>query len=689
MDRDIAIIGISILFPKAETLDALWSGLVCGADFIQEIPQSRKYYTEKYWHYAFPNRPYNIPQAAYIDEIDQFDYSYFRLSKHDADYTDPAHRLFLQTAVRCLEDAGYFSENIKGSDTGVFVGYGGDFDYTQMVAMKDCANMNTHSVGLLASFITSRLSYLYDLKGPAMVVDTSCSSSLVALHSACNSIRAGECTMAIVGGAHLYTVPVLRGGLGVQSSDCRTRSFDDSADGTGSGEGVCAILIKKASEAYKDGDHIYAVIKGSAVVSDGNAAGIASPNLMAQKLTIQKAWEDANIDPCTISYVEAHGTGTRIGDPIELKALSEAFSDYSSNRGFCAVSSIKSNMGHLGYCAGLAGLVKAVLQLKHQTIVSTAHFHKLNKNITLDKSAIYISKENKKWVSKTGKRRCGVSSFGISGTNCHVVLEEADTLKKSTFEKKTYIFCLSSSYRDGLILDIKNMSAFLKTHELQLDSVCYTLATGRMHDAFRLAIIVSTMYELIYKLDKMLENDAALPEGIYITQSAVKINSQTSLIPPNYDIICANYVAGENYDWKKLYPDKVNRVSLPGTTLQTTKCWLSFSDQLTETNDTIGTDNCPFQFFQSLVQDKCQDPILIDHLILLWIFRNQIGNQELQSGDNLYDMGADSITALQILRYINQIYNFNLKPDEFLLYQSVDEVATLIYKYRKETFVEK
>lgn len=200
------------------------------------------------------------------------------------------------------------------------------------------------------------------------------------------------------------------------------------------------------------------------MVSDGNAAGITSPNLMAQKLVIQKAWKDADIDPCTISYVEAHGTGTRIGDPIELKALSEAFSDFTSNKGFCAVSSIKSNIGHLGYCAGLAGLVKAVLQLKYQTIVSTVHFRKLNRNISLEKSAIYISKENKRWVSEKGKRRCSVSSFGISGTNCHVILEEADVPERSRYEKKTYIF---SDCRQSVLRNSRFWGIFLFLNKLK------------------------------------------------------------------------------------------------------------------------------------------------------------------------------------------------------------------------------
>ncbi len=683
-NQDIAIIGMAIQFPQAKTLDEFWEGLVHQKDFISDLPESR---WQDIVNYCNINRIKTdfLPPAAYLEQISEFDYKYFGLSHKEACFTDPAHRMFLETAFHCLEDAGYMGEQIRNSNTGVFVGYGGDFEYTQMMRSKDRNNVFAHSIGMLSSFITSRLSYLFDLKGPAMAIDTSCSSSLCALHTACQNIRMGTCDMAIAGGVQIYSLPIESGDLGIRASSYRTRSFDESADGTGAGEGVCAILLKKAEQAFCDKDHIYAIIKGGAIGCDGSAAGITSPNMISQKEVIAAAWRDAHIEPQTVTYIEAHGTGTRIGDPIELQALTEAFSQYTNEKHFCAVSSVKSNIGHLGYCAGLAGVIKAVLQLTHNTIVPTVHYKTLNKNISLENSALYISTALKKWEEKNGIRRCGVSAFGLSGTNCHIVLEEA----KACVNERTgdaaenaspYIFCLSSSWKEGLIADVNRIRSYLQGHALNLRDICYTLSTGRKHDHFRLGIICYSVEDLIYKLDLAAKTrETAIHHSIYFTAEDWLSYNYVVGNQPDYKDICMAFVSGGNIDWEKLYGCGANRVSLPGTTLHNIRCWIDFMPE--EKSMVTFSEENSISALQLLVHYNRQNKTDLCQNILQILFQNYFGIQNIKINENLYDLGGDSIMALHLLKDVNTIFDLNIQPAEFLRYQSIEEIEECIHTH--------
>ncbi len=322
--NDIAIIGIAIKFPKADNVDQFWDILSNGVDCIRELPNERRRDTDKYIRYAELNIDSSaFSEGGYIESIAEFDNDFFGISPKEAELTDPEQRIFLQLAYQCIEDAGYMGEKIKGTNTGVFVGYGGDSEYKSIIASTK--NNNVNVTGNLGSFVSSRIAYMLDLTGPTMVIDTSCSSSLTALHIACESIISHSCSMALVGGVQLFPIPIRRHPIGAESSTGRTKAFDDSSDGTGSGEGVGVIMIKSLSEAINDGDNIYAIIKGSAINGDGNTIGLTAPNPLSQEKVIVQAWENAKIDPETITYIEAHGTGTKLGDPIELTAIKKAF----------------------------------------------------------------------------------------------------------------------------------------------------------------------------------------------------------------------------------------------------------------------------------------------------------------------------------------------------------------------------
>ena len=320
--KDIAVIGIAARLPMAENIDIFWDNLVKGRDCVDYFPKSRQKDADIFAELVGINKQskeYN--NGSYFEAVDKFDYSFFRISPKEASLMSPEQRVFLETVWQAVEDAGYGNDRLKSSNTGVYFGYSADalFDYKRLIEKVNPELLIDALPGNLSSIIPSRISYLLDLKGPSICIDTACSSSLVAVHLACKALRNMECDVAIAGSVKINLLPVKSSKkLGIESSDGRARTFDDSSDGTGMGEGVAAVILKPLSRALRDGDNIYAVIKGTAANQDGNCIGITAPNAQAQRDVIIAALEDAGIDAETISYIEAHGTGTELGDPIEI-----------------------------------------------------------------------------------------------------------------------------------------------------------------------------------------------------------------------------------------------------------------------------------------------------------------------------------------------------------------------------------
>jgi polyketide synthase PksN len=312
----------------------------------------------------------------------------------------------------------------------VFVGHSSDFgyDYRYLINLTAPSQAGLSVPGNIHSIIASRIAYLLDLKGPSLLVNTACSSALVAIHLACQSIRKGECEQALAGAVKVNLAPLKaepnEDGIGIIAPDGRARTFDDSSVGTGIGEGAGVILLKPLNRALSDGDQIYAVIKGSAMNQDGSSVGITAPNSAAQEEVILQAWKDADVAPETIAYIEAHGTGTKLGDPIEIHGIQKAFRHYTQHSQFCAVASVKTNVGHLDHAAGIVAVIKAVLAIRNCQIPPSLHFIKPNRKINFPESPVYVNDRLTSWPDQGFPRRCGVSSFGLSGTNCHLVLEE-------------------------------------------------------------------------------------------------------------------------------------------------------------------------------------------------------------------------------------------------------------------------
>jgi malonyl CoA-acyl carrier protein transacylase len=627
--EDIAVIGISLRTAGAENTGEFWTNLMEKKDCIHEIPHQRQKDTDDYLPHLFrvkldaaarKNKKRYL-SAGYIKDIDLFDYRFFKLSPKEAGLMDPAQRLFLETAYEVLEDAGYAGENRNKYETGVYVGYSDDakLTYFQMVSQLDPSSIPVAIAGNLSSIVPSRISYHMDLKGPAILVDTACSSSLTAVHLACQAIRSGDCEQAVAGGVRLNLFPIAHTAkVGIESSDGRTKTFDDDSDGTGTGEGAAAVLLKPLKTALADGDHIYAVIKGSAVNQDGQSMGITAPSAEAQANVLEKAWKNAGINPETISYIEAHGTGTRVGDPIEVRALTDAFSRFTHRKQFCAVGSVKTNIGHSFEAAGIFGLIKAVLSLKHRTLPGILHFNRPNRNIDFEDSPVYINNESMKWKTDGEPLRCGVTAFGFSGTNCHVVLEEAPGAgsKQELHETRSqsehyYLLTLSARTKDSLGRMVKGYRDYFKETAADAVDICFTANTGRPHYNHRLALMAMNRNGLATKLERLARLEIEqiqdkYPDvfyGEHKTEASVKGQSADpcqhgETANRKLEEFCRSgrksglhlreaaqmYVAGAALDWDMFYKDvRARRVPLPLYPFDRKRCWLEIPPYQEET----------------------------------------------------------------------------------------------------------
>ena len=473
--HDVAIIGLAGRYPGAERLDQFWENLKLGRDCIREIPAEA-------WNYHAIYDPERQRQNAiackwggFIKDADKFDALFFHISPLEAETLDPQARIFLETAWHCVEDAGYapksFAALFSNRKVGVFVGVSTN-EY-QLLKLPT-SDIEIHGVAYLFS-IANRVSYHLGLHGPSLSVDTACSSSLSAIHMACKSIIHGECEAAIAGGVTLSLHPhkyqyLSQGNF--LSSDGRCRSFGAGGDGYVPGEGVGAVLLKPLHRAVQDGDHIYGVIKGSAINHGGKTSGFTVPNPKAQARLIRDALDDAGVEPRTINYLEAHGTGTELGDPIEVAGLAEAYAQVSMDRQFCAIGSCKSNIGHLEAAAGIAQLTKVLLQLKHRQLAPSIHTAQLNPHIDFASTPFYVQRELSAWepvvLERDGEaqrspRRAGISSFGVGGANAHLVIEEYESLDvaHAAIQRQPWLLVLSAANEERLRVYAGEMADFL------------------------------------------------------------------------------------------------------------------------------------------------------------------------------------------------------------------------------------
>lgn len=497
----IAVIGMSGKFPQSDDLTEFWQHLADGDDLI--VPVSR-WSLESYS--STRDKSSYCNKGGFLNGIDLFDPLFFNISGVEATYMDPQQRLFLEEAWKALEDAGYAGYTTEGMSCGVFVGcHVGD--YQNLIKEDSPAQAMWGNAG---SVIPARISYYLNLKGPAVAIDTACSSALVGIHMACQSLWAGEVEMAIAGGVYIQTTPWFyhsANKANMLSPQGRCYTFDDRADGFVPGEGVGAIILKPLSKAKADGDIIYGVIKGSGVNQDGATNGLTAPSAVSQEKLECMVYDKFDIDPIDISMVEAHGTGTRLGDPIEFSALTNAFRRYTDMKQYCAIGSVKTNMGHAAAAAGVGGLIKILLSMKNKKIPASLHFENGNGSIDFENSPFYVNTKLQEWEVEPGRLRCAaISSFGFSGTNAHLVLEEVVEDRMPTPIRPGYMIVLSARTSRELHQRVVDLLTALDVSETpDMGDISYTLLTGRKHLLHRLACVVRSKEELVDIFRKWLE----------------------------------------------------------------------------------------------------------------------------------------------------------------------------------------
>ena len=615
---EIAIIGISCNFPgDASNPEAFWNQLVKEKDCITTVGESRPQIIEDAKN-SYGKNSGNFPNwGGFIHDVDQFDAAFFGISPLEAESMDPQQRKILELTWSVIEDSGYDPQKLADSPVGLFMGVHNN-DYAELIA-KQPKLMDIYGAyldsGLHMSMTTHRASRWFNFHGPSEVINTACSSSLVALHHAVEAIHKKECTMAIAGGINLilssriYTASHKAGML---SADGRCKTFDESADGFVRAEGYGAVLLKPLSKARQDHDHIYGVLKGTAVNHDGQSNSLRAPNLNAQKELLLAAYQRSGVPVESISYIEAHGTGTSLGDPIEFQALKEAFEELevSHTEGFCGLGTVKTNIGHTESAAGVAGLIKVLLSMQHKTLPGILHFKQPNQYLTLEGSSFYIVDSTREWKSpmdvngQMKKRRAGISSFGYGGANAHIIVEEyiQSVPKQNPVEEKCGVFIpLSAKSKEQLFIRVRQLADFLNALQgksISLRSLSYTLQTGRSHMEERLILHVKDLEELKEKLEKVLkEQEDILNRGHVNRQESsgiwfgsVKQNSHNDLLidaknqreqvkqwvsSQQLESVAKYYVQGGTISWDAFYDTEVpERMSLPTYPFAKNQYWI-------------------------------------------------------------------------------------------------------------------
>ncbi|TBR57189.1 hypothetical protein B4U84_26495 [Westiellopsis prolifica IICB1] len=509
----IAIVGIGCRFPGGgDNPDSFWELLRNGADTITEVPANR--WDINAYYDSDPNAPQKMytRYGSFLEQVDKFDPQFFGIAPREAVFMDPQQRLLLEVTWEALENAQLPPVQLLGSKTGVFVGVMNQDYFLLSTSTSQAIDMYT-GTGNSVSFAAGRLSYIFGFEGPSLAVDTACSSSLLTVHLACQSLRTRECNLAVAGGANLILSPIptiLECRAQMLSPDGHCKTFDAAADGFVRGEGCGIIVLKRLSDALADKDNILALIRGSAVNQDGRSSGMTVPRGPAQEKLIRQALTNAGInEPAQVSYIEAHGTGTSLGDPIEVKALGSVFGKNRPQNQPLIIGSVKTNLGHLEGAAGIAGLIKVVLSLQHEEIPPNLHFKQPNPYIAWEKLPVTVPTQRLPWPQGERPRIAGVSSFGFSGTNAHVVLEEAPRLEsvqaeansKMLMERPIHMLTLSAKTQEALKhLALRYQNQLVNNPNLDIKDICFSSTTGRSHFPHRLCVLTESSTQAQQKL---------------------------------------------------------------------------------------------------------------------------------------------------------------------------------------------
>jgi len=555
---DIAVVSISCRLPGAATPEEFWQGLRRGAEHLREIPRERWAWWGLEKGESSENREQVRRLGSFLDNLADFDPYFFQVSPHEARLMDPQQRLMLELCWEAFERAGYRPGDERVARCGVYLGVA-CYDYSVLLGVALCDSVPHALSGGAIPLVASRISYALDLHGPSLTLNTACSSSLVAVEMACRSLADGAIDAALTGGINVMLHPQASGAVSefeLLASDGRCKAFDNRADGFLRGEGGAVVLLKRLQDAIRDGDQIVAVIKAASANNDGHSKlGLSAPSPRAQEEVIGDAWRASQLDPSTLGYWEAHGTGTALGDPIEIDGASQALRRWTQQRAYCAIGSVKSNLGHLEAAAGVVGLIKAILAVSRQEIPPTLHVSQPNRQINFEDSPFYINDRLRPWRTE-GPRRAAVSSFGLGGTNVHVVLEQAPAIAtppSTIAQRPAHLLVISARSEAALSKLVAAYHARLaSSSDWNLADVCFTAACGRTHYDHRVAVVAHDADQLLDRLQLVKLSGA--PQGLASSH------------------IYAGGQVGEPTDESQNIVARLNRLSRPAVALLATWC---------------------------------------------------------------------------------------------------------------------
>jgi acyl transferase domain-containing protein len=745
-DEQIAIVGLSCRFPSSSTADEFWHNLKAKKDVVSEVSRSR--WDWRSWScedFDESIRPC-LRWGGFLEGIDQFDAAFFSISPREASLMDPQQRIFLELVWHALEDAGIRPSRLSHTKTGIFVGVAST-DYHDLLTRNGIGQDGHRSTGYAHSILANRVSYLLDIHGPSEAIDTACSSSLVALHRACQSIQSGECETAVVGGVNVILNPeisMMFAKAGMLSEDGRCKSFSQNANGYVRGEGGGVVIIKSLSQAIKDGNQIHAIIKGSGVNHGGRATSLTAPNPKAQASLLIDTYRRAGVDPRSLGYLETHGTGTELGDPIEINGLKSAFEelyrvfepDYGISPDLsaphCGLGSVKSNIGHLEAAAGMAGLLKVILALKHKTKPAGIHTEKLNRYIDLDQSPFYVVREAQDWEPPSAaagsinhKRRAGISSFGFGGVNAHVILEEYEKIEIDPASSSVdQIVTLSAKSETALKVYVENLLGFLTQYNdvensaPTLRDVAYTHQVGREHYRYRACFIASSMSALLDRLQAFGKGEVGIFDGNHgdnqLNESA---HVSASVKEANLSSLAALWMSGSDIDWTQLSRGgDAQIISLPNYPYDKSRHWFdadrsksnsAHSHQpITAPNNRSSIKLTCLEEPHRCTQEKYDSPsreaaseqningsseyrekkmepakaVIQKDLEDLLATILYISTDQIDESKTFAELGVDSILGVELIKKINLTYDIAIKSSELFDYPTLPLLTVYVNK---------
>ncbi len=647
MENAIAVIGLSGRFPGAKNVQTFWKQLCEGKDTLSSF--SNEELKAAGTSLSQIQSPHYVRKRGVLSEVEMFDASFFGMSDKEAEVTDPQQRIFLECAWEALENGGYSGDHYSGL-IGVYGGMGRSTYFLHHLfphrKLMETLGDYLIRIGNEPDFLTTRVSYKLNLKGPSLSIQTACSSALTSVCIACNQLLTYQCDMALAGGVSI-TLPQESGYLHqsemIFSSDGTCRPFDATASGTVPSNGVGIVLLKRLEDAIVDGDSIYAVIRGYGLNNDGaEKMGFSAPSVRGQKEAIEAAILMAGIDPVTIQYVEAHGTGTILGDPIELEALTQAFGATNQTQ-FCAIGSVKSNIGHTMEAAGVAGLIKAILALQQKKIPPTLHFKTSNPNIDFQNSPFYVNNGLQEWKTGCNPRRAGVSSFGFGGTNAHIILEEAPETT-SSLSSNSQLLVLSAKTPNALKKMATNLAYYLQENpHFSLANIAYTLQVGRKEFKEKIAFVCRDLQEAIISLQ------------IFEQQPT----DETQLLE-----LGDTWASGGCVDWLLLHQKKRQRIPLPTYPFEKKRYWI---DPPSQENRKI-----------DLVEQSLVTSLLEIEEVLIAIWKEFLGSEAIGIHDDFFFLGGDSLLAIQVLSQIEVKLHSQLPLASLYEHSTIAQLALLI-----------